>query len=391
MPQDDQTSFLAGPSARRAKRYSRIRLALLGGQTAMSTGALAWFTLSGRSARLRRSIERWVLNDQMIVPIFLATTSTVNWATRLPLGLVRDVVVERRYGLTRQSTRGWAGDQRKGLAVNLLAGVSLGTAAHWIIRTRPRDWWFVLASATVPVSVVFAQIGPVVLMPIFNRFELLQDDRLEDRLRKLSQRAGVSIAAIYRMDMSRQTEKPNAFFTGLWRTKRIVLADTLLDRFEPDEIEGIVAHELGHQVHGDIWRFIAMGSVGGYGLAFVTHRLTPRLIAASATRTDVIEAGDVAALPLLALVASLAGFLMAPVMAAVSRAIEARTDRYALELTGDGPAFARALTKLGIESLADPSPPRWLVLLFYSHPPLARRITEAEAFMRTSAESPANA
>jgi STE24 endopeptidase len=313
-----------------------------------------------------------------------------NWAIHLPLGLVRDQLVERRYGLTSQSPGGWFGDQLKGLAVNAVIGVPMGTGAAHAIRARPRDWWLILATATVPVSVAFAQLAPIVLMPLFNRFERLQDDRLEARLRSLADRAGLPIAAVYRMDMSRQTEKPNAFFTGLGRTKRIVLSDTLLDRFDADEIDTVVAHELGHQVHNDIWRFLAVGSVAGYGLAFATNRLSPPLVRATASRTGVTDAGDVAALPLLALIASVAGLAILPITTAVSRAIEARTDRFALELTGNGDAYASALRRLATEHLADPDPSRWVVFLLYSHPPLARRIEAAETYARGRRRTEAN-
>jgi STE24 endopeptidase len=346
---------------------------------------MAWFALSGRSARLRTRVEQRVPDDRLTVPTYLAVASVGAAVASLPFEAVRDLLVERQYGLSKQTTAGWAGDQIKGLAVNLVVGLPLTTGAFWVIRRRPRDWWFVLASATVPVSVVFAQLAPVVLMPIFNRFDVLQDETVQRRIRDLSERAGVPIADVYRMDMSRQTEKPNAFFAGLGRTKRIVLSDTLLDRFEPDEIEGVVAHELGHQVHGDIWRLTALGLAAGYGVSYLAHRVMPRLVEATKGRTGVETLDDVASVPLFALVASTAGFALAPLMAAASRAIEARTDRYAVRLTGDAEAYVRVLTNLAVQSLADPNPSRLVVFFLYSHPPIARRIAEARSFMRTIA------
>jgi STE24 endopeptidase len=370
---------IPGLDVRRAKRHSRLRLALLLGRTAASSGLMAWFALSGRSARLRSAVDRRVPDGRLTAPAYLAVASAGAAAASLPFDAVRDLIVERRYGLSKQSTAGWAEDQLKGLVVNLIVGLPLVTGAHRVIRRRPRDWWLVLASATVPVSVVFAQLAPVVLMPIFNRFEMLQDEALQARIRSLSERAGVPIAAVFRMDMSRQTEKPNAFFAGLGRTKRIVLSDTLLNRFEPDEIEGVVAHELGHQVHGDIWRLMGLGLAVGYGVAFLAHRVTPRLVAATATRTGVTSLDDVASMPLLGLVLSSAAFAVSPLLAAASRAIEARTDRYALQLTGDADAYTRVLTKLAVQSLADPDPSRLVVFFLYSHPPIARRIAEARS------------
>jgi STE24 endopeptidase len=257
--------------------------------------------------------------------------------------------------------------------------VPLTGAAYAVIRRRPGDWWVVLSAATFPVLSGLSQLAPVVLMPIINRFELLDDPELVARIRALADRAGVPIADVYRMDLSRQSEKANAFFTGLGRTRRIVLSDTLLARFEPGEIEGIVAHELGHQVHGDIWRLVALlGAVTTVSF-YATAKIAPKVLALTSNRTGVREPGHVASLPLLALCLMGAGGLAGPIQAAVSRAIERRTDRFAVELTGDGATYARALARLAEQNLADPDPPRVVVWLLASHPPIADRIRAARA------------
>jgi STE24 endopeptidase len=131
------------------------------------------------------------------------------------------------------------------------------------MRRRPRDWWLILSGAAVPLTVVLSNLAPVLLMPLFNRFDPLRDEALASRVRALADRSGVRISDVFEMDMSRQGEKPNAMFTGLGNTKRIVLGDTLLSKFPEDEVEAVVAHELGHQVNGDIWRLIGFGAGGG--------------------------------------------------------------------------------------------------------------------------------
>ena len=181
--------------------------------------------------------------------------------------------------------------------------------------------------------------------------------------------------------MSQQTEKANAFFTGVGDAKRIVLGDTLLDRYGPDEIEGIVAHELGHQVHGDVWRLVGMFGGAGFGVAYVLHRVAPGVIAKTRRWTGVEGPGDVAALPLYALLLTASGFLLQPLQAAVSRRIERRTDRFAVTSIGDGEPYARALERLSVQNLDDPDPPRWLVWFAYSHPPALERIAAARAFV----------
>jgi STE24 endopeptidase len=179
------------------------------------------------------------------------------------------------------------------------------------------------------------------------------------------------------MDMSRQSEKPNAMFTGLGNTKRIVLGDTLLAGFSEDEVEAVVAHELGHQVHGDIWRQIGFGAGAGFSMAWLLSRIGPLVVRQTRDRTGVSEVADEASLPLLALVMTAMGFFLMPVQAAFSRAMERRADRFAVELTRNGEAYARAMERLAAQSLADPDPPRPVVVMLYSHPPIVERIRSA--------------
>lgn len=179
------------------------------------------------------------------------------------------------------------------------------------------------------------------------------------------------------MDMSRQSEKPNAMFTGIGNTKRIVLGDTLLAGFADDEVEAVVAHELGHQVHGDIWRSIGFGASAGFGLAWLLARISPRVVRQSSGRTGVSDVGDEASLPILALLMTAMGFALMPVQAVFSRALERRADRFAIDLTRNGEAYASAMEKLAAQSLADPDPPRPVVVMLYSHPPVVDRIRVA--------------
>jgi Zn-dependent protease with chaperone function len=371
-------AFIPGLDIRKAKRYSRIKLAVLLVSTLWSVVRLLWFG-RGRSAALRDRLERRAPDRRFVVPAFVAIASLGAWLSSLPLDFVGGYLVERRFGLTKQRPNGWLADEAKGLGVSLALGVPLTTGAYAVIRRRPSDWWLVLSAAAVPLAVVASNLAPVLLMPIFNRFEPLRDRRRAERIRALAGKAGVRIADVYQMDMSRQTEKPNAMFAGVGNTKRIVLADTLLDRFADDEIDGIVAHELGHQVHGDIWRSIAVSGALGFISARALDRLATGLVARFGARHGVRSLGDIASLPWLGLALTAIGFVTAPLIAAYSRAIERRADRYAVDLTGDGAVYAGALGRLASESLADPKPPRAVVWMLYSHPPIAERIAAAHA------------
>jgi STE24 endopeptidase len=308
---------------------------------------------------------------------FFALTTALSWLSSVPVAYFGGHQVERRFGLTRQSTGGWLGDQAKGLLLGVLLQTPLLTAAYAVIQRRPRDWWLIIAGASVPLTVALSNLAPVLLMPLFNKFEPLRDEALVARIRSLAARGGVRISDVYEMDMSRQSEKPNAMFTGLGNTKRIVLGDTLLAGFSQDEVEAVVAHELGHQVHGDIWRLIGFGAGAGFGTAWLLSRIAPLAVERTRQRTGVSDIGDEASLPVLALLMTAMGLFLMPVQAAFSRAMERRADRFAVELTRNGAAYARAMEGLAAQSLADPDPPRPVVVLLYSHPPIVERIRAA--------------
>ncbi|MDF2762160.1 MAG: Ste24 endopeptidase [Thermomicrobiales bacterium] len=368
---------IPGLDAAKAKRYSRTKLVVLLLSTLWTVVRLAWFASDRRATWLKASIARGVPDRRLAAPAFFALTMVLSWLSSLPVAYVGGYQVERRFGLTKQSTGGWLGDQAKGLLLGILLQTPLLTAAYAVIRRRPRDWWLIIAGASVPLTVALSNLAPVLLMPLFNRFQPLRDETLAARVRALAAHSGVQISDVFEMDMSRQSEKPNAMFTGLGNTKRIVLGDTLLAGFSQDEVEAVVAHELGHQVHGDIWRLIGFGAGAGFGMAWLLSQIAPRAVWRTRERTGVSEVADEASLPVLALLMTAMGLVLMPVQAAFSRAMERRADRFAVELTRNGEAYARAMEGLAAQSLADPEPPRPVVVMLYSHPPIVERIRAA--------------
>jgi STE24 endopeptidase len=370
---------IPGLDVAKAKRYSRTRLFLLLVTTLWTVARLLWFASGRRAARVRTAVASRVPDARLRTPVFVAIATVIAWLSRLPVAYLGGHLVERHFGLTKQPTRSWLGDQVKRLALGLLLQTPLITAAYAVIRRRPRDWWLILSAATIPLSVVLSNLAPVLLMPVFNRFVPLRDEELTERIRALSARGGVRISDVYEMDMSRQSEKPNAMFTGVGNTTRIVLGDTLLERFSQDEIEAVVAHELGHQVRGDIWRLIGFGAGAGFGMAWLLARMAPPVLRTTRNQTGVGDIGDEASLPVLALLMSAMGLVLMPIQAAFSRAMERRADEFALQLTRDGAAYAGAMERLAAQSLSDPDPPRPVVFMLYSHPPIVERIRAARA------------
>ncbi len=288
----------------------------------------------------------------------------------LPASFVQEYTLERRFGLSDQSRAGWLADYVKsalvGTALVALVASLLGVA----VRHAPRAWAWIASAGAFPLFVIGNLIVPIYIMPLFNAFEPLVGS-LEERLRKLATRFGVGDAAILRMDMSRQTRKANAFVTGIGRTHRIVLGDTLIAAFPEDETEFVVAHELGHYINRDTWRLIGVGQVAATALFLTADAATSR-----ASRTE----QRYRALLLVRLYAVIvaASQVLRPLLFAFSRSREWAADRFALAATNDPQAGAAAFRRLREQNLADEDPPRWYELFFSSHPSLRARIAALE-------------
>ena len=362
----------------RAIRYNRQRewLSLFGTLYGALINALALRT--GLSARLRdRAAAVAPARLGPVIPYTLVSSLLSSLAT-LPLAYYSGWVVERRYDLTNQTRRAWLGETLKGEALGLALGLPLAQGVYAVIRRYPRGWWAILAALAIPFTIVLSILAPVLILPLFNTFEPIRDRALAERIKALAAAQGVTVSDVLQMDMSKQTKKANAFFTGLGGTKRIVLADTLLDEFTQEEVEVVLAHELGHQVGGDIWKLIGLGALTTAIMAGAVDRLARPIIARVGARLGLDPArglGDVAALPLLALLLSAISLALAPLQNAISRnLIEHPADRYALDLTRDPAAFVGAMEKLGRLNLADPQPPAIVKWLLYGHPTLQERV-----------------
>lgn len=370
----------------RALRYNRQRewLTLIGLGWGALTSLLALAT--GFSAWLRRRAERVAperLGPEM--PYGLAS-ALLSVASSLPLSYYGGWVVEQRYGLSNQSRRDWAAEQAKGAGLAVVLMLPVLQAVYFVIRRAPRWWWAILSALTIPFTIILANLAPVLILPLFNKYEPIKDRALAERIKALAAAQGVTIADVLQMDMSKQTSKANAFFTGIGNTKRIVLGDTLLAEFTPDEIEVVLAHELGHQVNRDLWKLIGLGAVTSALTAWAVDRLGRPLIAQYGRRFGLdTERGlaDIAALPLLSLLLNAISLLLMPLQNGISRnLIERPADQYALDLTGKREAFISAMEKLGRMNLADPQPPLLVKWFLHSHPSLQERIAFGREWMK---------
>jgi STE24 endopeptidase len=291
----------------------------------------------------------------------------------LPVDFWSGYVVEHRFGLSRQTLGAWVWKKVKGGMLLLPFGLAVLCGLYALLAWAGPWWWAWAAAAWLLIMVVIGQVVPVLIVPLFYRVERLDDAGLIDRFRRLADGTGLTVEGVYRLGLSEETTKANAALAGLGRTRRVLLGDTLLAEFTPEEIEVVFAHELGHHVHRHLPKVIAVEivlSAAGLWLADrVLHWLAPAL--------GYPGWSDPAALPLLLLVLTAFGLVLSPLTNALSRHFERQCDRYALGRTGNMDAYRSAFTKLATLNKADPDPNPWVVWLFHDHPPIGERIAMA--------------
>lgn len=363
------------PNEDKAARYHRLKRRAALGNTALSVALLVLFLVSGGSAALRDLAATASGNSfTFSVLIYTALLVLTAEAVQLPLAFYSGVTLERRYGLSKETTARWWLDYLKAGTLALLFAAAGAAIALNLLRWTPDWWWLFAAGVFSALLIVLAQLTPVVLLPIFYEFKPLDRPALRDRLIALAARAGARVLGVFEWRLGDRTRKANAALTGIGRTRRILVSDTLLAEHSDDEIEVILAHELAHHVHRDIWTAIAV-EVALMTLGFF---VADRMLEAAIGILGLSGKPDVAALPLLALTGGAVSLALMPAANALSRAHERRADRYALEMTRNAGAFVTAMKRLGAQNLAEERPSRFVEILFYTHPPLAKRIEAAE-------------
>jgi Zn-dependent protease with chaperone function len=286
-----------------------------------------------------------------------------------PLAYYSGFHVPHQFDLTEQSLGSWMGDMLKGMAVNLAIMMPVGALALLAMR-RVRRWWLALWLGSIPLIVLSIVIQPVVLDPLFNKFEPLQNPALRQKLLDLASRAGIEGGRVYQVNKSKQTKTMNAYVNGIGPTARIVMWDTLLAKMTDDEVLAVMGHEMGHYVLKHIWKGLAFALV----VSLIVFIIGQRIIDRGVKRHGYESAGDPAAIPLAALVFFILGFVTTPIDAAASRYQEHEADVFSLELTHLNEPMATAFRKLAEDSKTDPSPHPVIKYWRYSHPPIAERI-----------------
>lgn len=359
----------------RATRYQRLRRRVSAWSAALEGLALAGLVLSGASVSLRRAAAS-VAGDSFLgtTVVFIVMIAVLRELLVLSPAYYEGVTLERRYGLTTRSDAGWWLDHAKESALGLVFVLIAGVAVSLLLRWTPSWWWVFAAGGFTGGLVLLTQLAPVLLLQMFDECTPLRRESLVVRLTTLAARANTRVLGVFEWHVGGRTRKANAALTGIGRTRRILVSDTLLAEHSDDEIEVILAHELAHHVYHDIWTTIGVYAVLGTVAVFAADVVLNQF----ADSLGLGGKADAAALPLAALACGTMLALLMPVAHAVSRAHERRADRYALEMTGNVPAFVSAMKRLGAQNLSDDRPSALVEYVFYTHPPVRARILAAQ-------------
>jgi STE24 endopeptidase len=361
-------SYFSATQVQRARDYRRPQLAIYGGVLAIELGVLA-LLVARPPARLRGAFKRPLLAGAAAG----AALSLVVTVTILPLQVVSRERA-KNVGLVTQSWTGYARDKAIAGGIGALVAALGAAVALGLMRRLPNAWWVPGSVIVIAFGVGSIYAGPIVLDPLFNTFKVLPAGQARSDVLELADRAGVDVGEVYSVDASRRTTAANAYVTGLGKTKRVVLYDTLLENFDRDELRLVVAHELAHVHHRDVPNgLLFLAVVAPFGL-FATAELTRRLAPDGA-------AGP-AVLPALALSLAVMTTTITTISNQLSRRIEARADSYALTLTGEPAPFISFEKRIALRNLSDPDPPAWQTFLLATHPPTIERIGIGVAYDR---------
>jgi STE24 endopeptidase len=359
-----------------AKAYARLKHRLLAADMALGGAFALLLLVTGISASITGGIEAFLTQPVLVVGGYFLVFSVAYGLLVLPLEYHGGFVLPHRYGLSTQTKRGWVADQAKAGVLSLGLGLVVVEVMYFLLRSLPSLWWLVTALFMLLFTVILTNVAPLLIVPLFFKLTPLGDEELVARLTRMAERAKTNVKGVFTINLSSRTKAANAMVMGLGSTRRIVLGDTLYADYGPDEIESILAHELGHQVRHDMWWGLLLQStltlVGLY-VAHVALGWGVRVMGLAGL-------DDVAALPLLALVMGAFMAMSTPLINGFSRWREGMADEFALEMTGKPEAFVSVMVKLANQNLAQVDPERWVELLLYSHPAITRRIERGESY-----------
>jgi STE24 endopeptidase len=360
------------------KRYQRQKLLAIVLNTMLSIAALAVLGLVV-GPRLGALYTEWLgPHDALRLFASAAVVGVVIELLTLPASFWSGYILEHRYHLSTQTRGGWISKRIKVYLLGIVFGAIFVYGLYIVLWFTGPWWWLCATAGWLFLTIVLGRIMPVLILPIFYKVTPLANPELAGRLRHLAEGTGLSIEGVYQLHLSEETRKANAALAGLGRSRRVLLGDTLLQDFSPEEIEVVFAHEVGHHVYRHLPKMIVLGVV----LSLIGFKLVDIVLTHLAPTLGYSGLADPAALPLLMLVLALFGLVLTPLENALSRFFETQCDRYALDRTGNALAYRSAFAKLAELNKSDPDPHPLVTMLFYDHPPIRARLALAETGQR---------
>lgn len=352
------------------KKYNNTKLFLGISESVITFILIFLFVFSGYSKQLEKYLSQFITNDYLLLLVFILITGFAFSIIFFPVNFYTGFYLEHKYNLSNQTFGKWIWEGLKGLLIGSVIGIPIILVFYYVIKNFGSIWWLPFAIFMFLISVVLARIIPVFVLPLFYKITPIEDEELKSRIEKLATDSGLKIQNVFKFNMSKNTKKANAAFTGIGKSKRILLGDTLLENFSIDEIETVLAHEFGHYKKKHIIKNIIFGTF----LSFFTLFIIAYLYEISLPLFNFTNRFEIGALPLLSLWAMLISIIETPISSAISRKYEYEADAYAVTSTNKAEAFVNSLTKLTEQNLGDKDPHPFIEWFFYSHPSIKNRV-----------------
>ncbi len=352
------------------KKYNNIKLAISISKGIATFILLLLFVAAGFSNSLEVYIGNYISGSYLVLILFVLAIGFAGSVIFFPVSYYSEFYLEHKNNLSNQSFFKWIWEDLKGVLVSLVIGIPILLVFYFSLNRFGNMWWLPFAVILFIVSVILARLVPVIILPLFYKIVPLEDEDLKSRIKNLAVNAGIKVENVYKFNMSKNTKKANAAFTGLGKSKRILLGDTLLENYTADEIETVIAHELGHYKKKHIIKNLIIGTVSSFLMLF----LMAFLYRVSLGWFNFKSITQIAALPLLSMWAMLVGLVLTPITNIISRKFEYEADEYAVLETGKAEAFTNTLKKLTDQNMGDKEPHPFVEWFFYSHPSVKNRV-----------------
>ncbi len=361
-----------------SKKYNNIKLAVGISEGILSFILILLFVLTGLSSSLLKFLGSFISGNYLLLMAFTAAVGIAGGIIFSPFSFYTGYYLEHKFNLSNQTFIKWIWENLKGVLVSVVIGIPILLFFFYSLIQFGNLWWLPFAILLFIVSVILARIVPVLILPIFYKVTPIDNENLKNKIAALAEEAGIRVENVYKFDMSKNTKKANAAFTGIGKSKRILLGDTLLNSYSEDEIETVIAHELGHYKKKHIVKNIIIGTAS----SFLTLFLISLLYQVSLNWFGFSTISQIAALPVLSLWGMLIGVIQTPLSNILSRKYEYEADQYAVSSTKKPAAFIRTLEKLTQQNLGDKDPHPFIEWFFYSHPSIKNRIVAIDDFVK---------